>query len=388
MQSQITQTASQISLAVKKDGVESCGLKIDGDNDTTTLFGSKIVIDGDLDVRGLTTENVTILERDNQHPIVINMGILQNTSVGTPLKSVQIKAMNQIAATAPDSENPGFCQMVVLPFYDEFVGKQVYSGDNWWYGSGGGQGIMTCETWNTSDSTSPLFGSFTLFTKSGYDDSKTRIVPWKENGTRLTIANEIDLYARNWKAITGTGYKDPTTNWLARRAVLVCADARIVSSANIVRTSSYPFIGTYMKESSSSREQNPSGNVAVNDSGRFSCGGYMSRFIILLPGQTLQLRSQIISMRGRKVLNWVVENPTEFSPINNFPIELLHYSDYQDDHPNDGLYLKGPSSAAFTPTDAQNATCDVILGASVLTKIMNIGLATYNDNAEPVPLYS
>ena len=399
LQSQILQTAEEISLAVKVDGETRSGLtlntngtmEIDANaltingtmNNDVTINGDRLHIENDLDIKGLTTENVTRLERDNQHPIVINMGILQNKSTGTPLKSIQIESVNQSAELNDiSSTDAGFCQMVVLPFYDEFVGNTSVL--NWWWGTNGAwDGRQTSETtWNTDSPTSPLYGSFTLFTKSGYDDSKTRVVAWKENGTRLTIANEIDLYARNWKAITGTGYADPITNWLARRAVLVCADARIVSATNTLSTSAYRYIGSYAKESDST-EQNPSGNDPVNDSGRFSCGGYMSRFIIILPGQTLQLRSQIIRMNERKVLNWVVENPSEFTTLPNFPIELLNYTDYQAGKTTYGLYLEGPSAPAFNPSHDHTGTCDVILGPSILTKIRDIGLSTYAN-----PLYN
>ena len=91
----------------------------------------------------------------------------------------------------------------------------------------------------------------------------------------------------------------------------------------------------------------------------------MSRFIVLLPGQSLQLRSQIITVRGRNVLNWVVENPTEFAPLPNFPIELTYY----DNNDGEGLYLKAPAASAFNPTASHEATSDVILGADILNEM-------------------
>jgi len=109
----------------------------------------------------------------------------------------------------------------------------------------------------------------------------------------------------------------------------------------------------------------------------------MSRFIIILPGQTLQLRSQIILMNERKVLNWVVENPSEFTTLPNFPIELLNYTDSQAGRTTSGLYLEGPSAPAFNPSHDHTGTCDVILGPSILTKIRDIGLSTYVN-----PLYN
>lgn len=395
MKSQITQLANKISLAVYKNEARAAGIDIEynetTNSGTTTLYGDKVKIQGDLDlssmnglgevkingdkltiendidVKGLTTENVTICTRDNIYPIVVNMGVLNNKETGTPIKSIQVKSVN----TAGDSSSlantqAGPCQMVVLPFYDEYVGSSSTSTDNWWNHKTGGVNDMTAEDWIVSDSTSPLFGSFFLYSGS-QEDSLRRVVPWKTNGTKLTITNEVDIYARNWKHLDIGNYGSGTggmVNWLMKRAVLVCADARIVSSANIISTNSKcPFIGAYQKIDANDRERAISGINTVNDAGRFSCGGYMSRFIFILPGQSLQLRSQIVRANNRDVLNWVVENPTEFVPLTEFPMRFLHY---QENYDEDALRFAGPSGAGFSPTYAAEVTSDIIMGPSVL----------------------
>ena len=370
MKSQILQLADRISLAVFKDEARKAGIDIEFDEDTdsgtVTLQGDKVIVDGDLDVKGLTTENVTMISRNLTYPTIINMGIVDDEDENpVKIKSVQVKAENAAGSGSYYTYAPN-CPIVVLPFYDAYVGNNNYGSNNWWKGIGSGQGVKTCENWNVDDDTSKLYGGFTLYPKTGVDGSLRRVVPWKENGTKLTITNEVDIYASNWQALNTT-YSDLAgqLQWLVSRAILICADARIVSAQNIELNSSYPFIGPYGKYSSADREQNPSGNDAVNDSGRFSCGGYMSRFIVLLPGQSLQLRSQIITVRGRNVLNWVVENPTEFAPLPNFPIELTYY----DNNDGEGLYLKAPAASAFNPTAAHEATSDVILGADILNEM-------------------
>lgn len=370
MKSQITQLANKISLAVFKDEARKAGIDIEydetTDSGTVTLDGDKVVVDGDLDLKGLTTENVTMISRNLTYPTIINMGIVDDEDENpVKMKSVQVKAENLAGSGSYYTYAPN-CPIVVLPFYDAYVGNNNYGSNNWWKGIGSGQGVKTCENWNVDDDTSKLYGGFTLYPKTGVDGSLRRVVPWKENGTKLTITNEVDIYASNWQALNTT-YSDLAgkLQWLVSRAILICADARIVSAQNIELNSSYPFIGPYGKYSSADREQNPSGNDAVNDSGRFSCGGYMSRFIVLLPGQSLQLRSQIITVRGRNVLNWVVENPTEFAPLPNFPIELTYY----DNNDGDGLYLKAPAASAFNPTASHEATSDVILGADILNEM-------------------
>ena len=371
MKSQITQLDDKISLAVFKDEARKAGIDIKydetTDSGTVTLDGDKVIVDGDLDLKGLTTENVTMIQRDLTYPTIVNMGIVDEENDTNPvkMKSVQVKAMNT-AGSGSYYTYAGSCPIVVLPFYDAYVGNNNYGNNNWWKGIGSGQGVKTCESWNVADNTSKLYGGFTLYTKSGVDASQRRIVPWKENGTKLTITNEVDIYASNWQALNTSYANLPgQLNWLVSRAILICADARIVSAQNIEKDSTYPFIGPYGKYSSADREQNPAGNDAVNDSGRFSCGGYLSRFIVLLPGQSLQLRSQIITVRGRDVLNWVVENPSEFAPLANFPIELTYY----DNNDGEGLYLIGPAGSAFNPTATHEATSDVILGADILNEM-------------------
>lgn len=390
LQSQIIQTASEIALAVKYNEALRAGIDIayneSTDSGTVTLYGDKVKIQGDLDlssmnglgevkingdkltiendldVKGLTTESVSEFNFDINYPIVINMGVLSDESTGTKVKSVFVKPRD---ASAPQSGDESFqlgaCQMVVLPFYDAFVGNE--SSSNWWGHKTNGVRDRTVETWNTSSPTSKIYGSFLLYSDTSKDDSLRRIVPWKQSGTKVTITNGVNYYARNWQglsAYSGDNQKK-WANWLVQRAILVCSDARIVSENNITYTNTtYPYIGTYSK--GNGRGVAPTGNDPIDDAGRMSCGGYWTKFILVLPGQSLQLRSQIVYTNGRNVLNWVVENPSEFVQLEEFPLYLINSDDPNDDY----LYLISPSGAAFNPTDAPEATADIIMGHNVI----------------------
>lgn len=357
--------AVQSGLTLNPSGMEinASKLKITGTmNNDVTINGDCLHIENDLDIKGLTTESVSEFNFDINYPIVINMGVLSDESTGTKVKSVFVKPRD---ASAPQSTDASFqlgaCQMVVLPFYDAFVGNENSS--NWWGHKTNGVRDRTVETWNTSSPTSKIYGSFLLYSDTSKDDSLRRIVPWKQSGTKVTITNGVNYYARNWQglsAYSGDNQKK-WANWLVARAILVCSDARIVSENNITYTNTtYPYIGTYSK--GNGRGVAPTGNDPIDDAGRMSCGGYWTKFILVLPGQSLQLRSQIVYTNGRNVLNWVVENPSEFVQLEEFPLYLINSDDPNDDY----LYLISPSGAAFNPTDAPEATADIIMGHNVI----------------------
>lgn len=294
MSSQIQQTADEISLAVKVDGVKRAGVTldrngvtIDGDklhfngtiNDEVTIEGANLHILNDIDLQGLTTENVTAVERNPRYPTVINMGI-GASNPGEVVKSVQVTG----GVYDPYSNETTYpSHMVVLPFYDSIVGNQTTT--NYW------------PTDQTEIDFDPDDNTFLLHDVASVPLSQRKVVQWTKNGTRLVIANEFVLKYRNWQNAGGDAGN-------LKGFVVVCADGRVVCEDNLTTTGP--------------KRYNPSGSdgagSAINQAGCFSCGGYIARFIVLLPGQSLQLRSQIIRVDGRDVLVWIVENPTEFVP--------------------------------------------------------------------------
>ena len=374
MKSQILQLADKISMGVFKDEARKAGIDIEydaqTDSGTVTLDGDKVIVEGDLDVKGLTTENVTIVERNHSVPTIINMGIVsENDNNPVKIKSVQVKAVN-IAGTAgatgvAETEYGGdFSHMVVLPFYDSLVG----SGSGW---PASGDNLISFNT-SGMESSNPLYGNFALHADTNVDPSQRRVVQWKQNGTHLTITNEVDYYCQNFKEIENGGYdnnaRSAISRYLLNRAVLVVADPRIVCQQNTVyvqgRTTE-PYIGGYRVYAH--RGITAQGNDIKGHAGCLSCGGYNARFCVLLPGQTLKLRSQLMTLENHTVLTWVVENPTDFDV-------MYHAASSQDrrrmtlcfsrgcttDNDVVGIYA---NNVAFDPYATPEAVKDAIIGS-------------------------
>lgn len=387
MSSQIKQTADEVSLAVKVDGVkragvtlDSNGVTIDGDklhfngtiNDEVTIEGANLHILNDIDLQGLTTENVTTIERSFSYegeyrplyPHAINMGVGKSQEIYS-IKSVQMAKLNLASEDFTQPANHDMCPMVVLPFYDSYF-------EHW-------KGQMSHINFNV-DSSSALYGSFPLWTKTfgndvelkmrksvanGYEEvtllgtiseELRRSVAWRRNGTRVTITNEYDEAVRNWKYIEGQTWEATSKNivgHLIPRGILVCSDGRIVCEANASRSDGY--VGR------------ASGSVNVEDyAGRFSCGGYVARFILVLPGQSLQLRSHITKISdNQEVLIWVVENASDFVPLKQFPLNFKSLT-----------YTAG-DGAVFGPMVTTSGENEVILGHSAINACQFGGL-TYN----------
>lgn len=374
MKSQILQLADKISMGVFKDEARKAGIDIEydaqTDSGTVTLDGDKVIVDGDLDVKGLTTENVTIVDRNHSVPTIINMGIVsENDNNPVKIKSVQVKAVN-IAGTAgatgvAETEYGGdFSHMVVLPFYDSLVG----SGSGW---PASGDNLISFNT-SGMESSNPLYGNFALHADTNVDPSQRRVVQWKQNGTHLTITNEVDYYCQNFKEIENGGYdnnaRSAISRYLLNRAVLVVADPRIVCQQNTVyvqgRTTE-PYIGGYRVYAH--RGITAQGNDIKGHAGCLSCGGYNARFCVLLPGQTLKLRSQLMTLENHTVLTWVVENPADFDV-------MYHAASSQDrrrmtlcfsrgcttDNDVVGIYA---NNVAFDPYATPEAVKDAIIGS-------------------------
>lgn len=362
MKSQILQLANRISLAVFKDEARKAGIDIEydaqTDSGTVTLQGDKVIVEGDLDVKGLTTENVTIVERSN-YPTVINMGIVnKDESDPVKIKSVQVKAHGNPLSSGVGQSYTRTSQIVALPFYDSTIGSRDYY--DW-------SDDTDCPVnFDITDKTSPLYGSFLLSTDSSVPESKRRIVPWKKNGTKLTITNEVDKYCLNWKTIRTTGSTD--MDWLLQASVLVCADPRIIAESNLDLNNETPFIGGYTVDANF-RGSPHSSSHSINQAGYFSCDGYMSRFILLLPGQTLQLRSQILKMESgvqgvdREVLVWIVENPSEFDAViasGGHYFQLAFHSVNGSGQPADSVGFT-EKATSFNPNNIEEANMDTLI---------------------------
>lgn len=70
--------------------------------------------------------------------------------------------------------------------------------------------------------------------------------------------------------------------------------------------------------------------------GRFAYNGGSSRFIIIMPGQTLHLISAVENVNGTNCLTWYVQNASDFEPLSCRALEDIHsYTFYGEvDRPN------------------------------------------------------
>lgn len=340
-QGQIELTKTQINLRVTRDGLAQAGLQINGEDESVTIIGKKTKIEGDLDIQGLTTENVTVVDWNTQRPIVVNMGLFQDDTDddNVTVKSVQVKARN-VALT---ESNVGIPPLVALPFYDSAIeGNET---NNWRVN---GNTYISFEQTAIGEDTSYTFN---LFEDASVPDSMKRVMAYKRNGTRLTIINEADPFTANWQTLATYPSNDSSlknnVKMLMGNAVVVCADARIISSENI-------------EAEGGERNQLTPNNTEeawIWNAGLFSCGGYQARFIAVLPGQSLQLRSQIMTIdkdnNTQEVLVWVVENSSEFVPMKT-PLSC------------DGIMLYQGYQPTFAPTQSHRGVEDCWMGHPVL----------------------
>lgn len=300
MQTQFKQLSDRMELGVYRDGVKRSGMTLDEDG--VEFDGERVKINGDLDLQGLTTENVKIVKRNGHESdvpsfTVVNMGVGASTP-DEVVKSVQV-AGNHLSEVV--NEYTYSNHYVVLPFYDEIVTKGTAIDGAW--------NIEDWKAWMNMDF-GASDGSFLISRNEAIPLSQRRVVEWKKNGTRLTVVNEMINRYGNWQSIPNDRQQRIASHANSLGGfVIVCADGRIMAEDNVRQTKARPQFDPSIA----------SFGYGTTDASRyhggcFSCGGYRARFIILLPGQSLQLRSQIISINGRKVLTWIVENPAEFVP--------------------------------------------------------------------------
>ena len=333
----------RINLSVTKDGLRQAGMEISGDDKSVTLFGKQVKVDGDLDLTGLTTENVTKIPYDITRPVVVNMGIFEDETDAdnVTVKSVQFEARN----VALDGTNTGIPRLVCLPFYD----SAIESNDEDWKA----QTNIAFSADNT----------FSIFADNSVPDSLKRIIQYKKTGTRITITNEAEQFAKNWQRLMDSANANNAQQDVSKlrgNAIVVCSDARLLAEENYDGE-----VGVYEFE----KRLVPNdgyGVVPKWNGGLFSCGGYLARFIAVLPGQTLQLRSQIMKIDVyQEVLVWVVENPTEFVPMIN-PLII---------DAGETVYLYGDSHDNTNPlptvnfTSSYNGILDTWMGHEVLNKV-------------------
>lgn len=148
---------------------------------------------------------------------------------------------------------------------------------------------------------------------NGSNHLKTYIVPkYQTAGTRIRISKgqPVNRYLR-WAYLADSEYQRlwtsanennrSTVNAVYSQGTLLCADPRIFTQTN----SKFNIQGHYYLSDSGSFQQYAHGRFRIN--------GVTARMLWLMPGQTVELESQIETINGQKCLVWQVINSSEFS---------------------------------------------------------------------------
>ncbi len=151
----------------------------------------------------------------------------------------------------------------------------------------------------------------------GSERLKTYIVPkYQTAGTRIRISKgqPVNRYLR-WAYLADSEYQRlwtsanesnrSTVNAIYGQGTLLCADPRIFTQTN----SDFNIQGHYYLSDGV-------GSFPQYAHGRFRINGVTARMLWLMPGQTVELESQIESINGQKCLVWQVINSSEFSLAN------------------------------------------------------------------------
>ncbi len=306
--------ANAIEAAVTLDRLVASGFRL-GTNGML-IEGNKLEIAADTILDSVVTEASDEVAFDSSASTIIKTEKNAESTIvpgyfrRDPMRSLVVNALNEpkVYSTGVSGDS----HLVCLPFYDENV--------NLW--------ISQTDIHTYSD------GRFSLAAGSGssydYTNFISRLIDqWQRGGTLLSITNESDMFINNYEAILDkesswwnngiqTSESKEIVSMLMDRVVLVCSDPRLVC---------YDNVNTADETKQLVKMGYNDGQSYLWQPGRFSCGGYVSRFIALLPGQTLQLRSQILDVATseidentgeyvkREVLTWVVVNASDFVPI-------------------------------------------------------------------------
>lgn len=289
IESKITQTAEQIVVDVKD-------LLVNGD---VTLNGLITNMSGHINQQDLTSKDAVVVDLVNN-------------------KNITVENIES-AETQPLSGS----QIVYLPYYDSMYNDNT--------------SLVISATPRITAGEFGFKSTGLTFQDSAIDFT---VPVYKTEGTQLRITNSFVPSINNWQNywlvyqnLTTSEKKELQTD-LFRSAVLLVADPRMLTYRNCKAyfNDSYNniiFNTPYGQETSTTNVSEPS------HSGAFLYNGLRSRFIWLLPSQTVILRSQIVNYgNGRKVLNWAIENSSDFKPING-SIQI-YYGDnnYQWDFPD------------------------------------------------------
>lgn len=252
-----------------------------------------LLIDGDITINGLITNVSSHINQYNltqSDAVVIDLVNNKNVTVERIETGVTIPLVNN--------------QIVYLPYYDSM------------YNDNPSFVIMS-----EPQVTASAFG----FTSSGLtiqDSGITFNVPtYKTEGTQIRITNSFVPSLNNWqnyKSIYSASTSQQTALYeqLLSSCVILVADPRLLSYKNYTRYWDSTIYGSTLFNTPYGQQTSVTNPLDASHSGAFIFDGLRSRFLYLLPSQSVNLRSQIVNYgNGRRVLNWIIENTSDFQPI-------------------------------------------------------------------------
>lgn len=298
LQSQITQSANQISLSVKKDEARKAGIDIEydstTDSGTVTLDGDKIIVDGDLDVKGTITNSSKIIRYDDTF-------IRPHTETISG-ETVDIPASGYVAGT--DSEEPyaynlDRFQMIVPIDFDRTKSVSIK-------GMSGGNYDSNPPTKNCYPmAILPSYSSKTVVGYTSTYNAEITLPGHTISGTQVNITNTFHVYCRDWAKpldqSSSSGIISMKKRWNC--AMLVFSDPRLLQYGNYS-----PSFVTGMNSGTATEE----GIKSI-----FCCNGFFSKVVAVMPGQTLSLISSVerYAEGGEYFLVWYVQNASEYTAI-------------------------------------------------------------------------
>ena len=294
MKSQILQLADKISMGVFKDEARKAGIDIEydpqTDSGTVTLDGDKVIVEGDLDVKGLVHNSSKSIRYDDWY-------VQAHMEYPDGQDPVQVPASGYVTSDDSTRANCVYLEhavQMIVPI-DLSRTKNVNV-----------KGMSGSTSQNV-----PTTNVHPLVVLPGYTaqtlEGGLALPAVTESGIQINITNSFHAAYKNWSRPpvggTSTGEDIKKAKKLMNGALLVVADA------NLLKYSNYGSSGVGM---------NTDFTTQAGMRNSLHCKGLFTKLIAVMPGQTLSLVSSVEEYGdgGTKFLVWYVQNASEYVALN------------------------------------------------------------------------
>lgn len=294
MKSQILQLADKISMGVFKDEARKAGIDIEydpqTDSGTVTLDGDKVIVEGDLDVKGLVHNSSKSIRYDDWY-------VQAHMEYPDGQDPVQVPASGYVTSDDSTRANCVYLEhavQMIVPI-DLSRTKNV--------NVKGMSGSTSQNVPSTNVHPMVVLPGYTAQTLEG----GLTLPAVTESGIQINITNSFHAAYKNWSKPpvggSSTGEDIKKAKKLMNGALLVVADA------NLLKYSNYSSSGVGM---------NTDFTTQAGMRNSFHCKGLFSKLIAVMPGQTLSLVSSVEEYGdgGTKFLVWYVQNASEYVALN------------------------------------------------------------------------